>query len=81
MSTGFKMRLTKIIVIVAINVSIKYPAAARHPIAELHQTVTDVVSPCTLNPSLKIIPAHKKPIPVTTCPLTRVMLRQLLFLS
>ena len=57
---------------VAINVSLKYPAAAKQPTAEQHQTVTAVVNPCTLIPSLKMIPAHKKPIPVTTCPIILV---------
>lgn len=57
---------------VAINVSIKKPAAAKQPTAEQHQTVTAVVKPCMLSPSLKIMPAHKKPIPVTTCPIILV---------
>ncbi len=30
------------------------------------------IYPCTLAPSLKMMPAHKKPMPVTTCPMIRV---------
>lgn len=66
LSKGMSRLLTDIIAITPIKVSVKYPAAAKLPIAALHHTVAAVVSPCTLNPSLNIMPAPKNPIPVTT---------------
>ena len=56
----------------ATKVSMYMPVAAKHPIAALHQTVAAEVSPCTLLPSLKIIPAPKNPTPVTTWAVIRL---------
>jgi hypothetical protein len=47
-------------------------APARHPMAALHHTVAAVVSPWMSVPCLKMIPAPRKPIPVTTCPIILV---------
>jgi len=52
---------------VAIADSTNNPSPEIQPITELPQTVSAVVKPWTLVPSLKIITAIKKQIPVTTC--------------
>jgi hypothetical protein len=44
------------------------PELAKTPIAAVHHIVAAVFKPRTFTPSLKIIPLHKKPRPVTICP-------------
>ena len=48
------------------------PAPAIMPTPAEHHNVAAVFRPCTLNPSRKMMPAPRKPIPDTTCAATRV---------
>ena len=50
--------------------NISSPNAVRVPTAALHHNVAAVFKPRIFLPSLKIIPAPKKPIPETTCAAT-----------
>ena len=57
---------------VATRLGAQKPAPAKVPTIAEHHKVAAVLSPCTLIPSRKIMPAPRKPIPVTTCAATRV---------
>ena len=68
-----KKMFTVMIATVPMMASANMPYPQRQPIAAEHQTVAAVVSPLTVSPSLKMIPAPKKPIPETTWAMIRLL--------
>ena len=65
--------LTVMMMMVPRMASANIPAPQRQPMAAEHQTVAAVVRPLIVSPSLKIIPAPRKPIPDTTCAMIRLL--------